>query len=216
MKDFAPIAEIATSPNIFCVQPSLGAKTMKEFIALVRKDPSKFNFTIPPVGNTPHLATELLKLREGVKGMATIFHTGGGQAMQGLPSGAAQCYCGALSTARAHVAAGTAIALAVTGAKRWHDLPNVPTMAEAGYSDFVFENYVAFSAPVKTPADIVARLEKETIAYLKTPDVAAKYAKAGFQVEARPGKAHLERLVREVPMYAKIVKDAAIKVSKGG
>lgn len=216
LKDFAPIAELATTPNIFCVQPSLGAKTMKEFIAMVKKDQSKFNFGIPPVGNTPHIATELLKLREGVRGMATIFHTGGGQAMQALLSGAVQSYCGAISTARAHIEAGTAVALAVTGATRWHDLPNVPTMAEIGYKDFVFENYVALSAPVKTPPEIVARLEKETIAILRNADIAEKFAKSGFKVEARSGKAHMERLIREVPMYANIVREAGIKLPKGG
>lgn len=216
LKDFAPIAELATTPNIFCVQPSLGVKTMRDFIAAVKKDPSKFNFTIPPVGNTPHIATELLKMQADIKGMATVFHTGGGQAMQALLSGAAQCYCGAISTARAHIAAGTAVALAVTGASRWHDLPEVPTMVEAGFKDFVFENYVAFSAPAKTPADIVARLERETLAILRTADIADKFAKSGFKVEARSGKDHMARLVREVPMYARIIKDAGIKLPQAG
>ena len=216
LKDFAPIAELATTPNIYCVQPSLGVKTMKDFIALVRKDPSKFNFTTPPVGNTPHLATEILKLREGIKGMATIFHTGGGQAMQALLSGSAQCYCGAISTARAHITAGTAVALAVTGQRRWHDLPDVPTMVEDGYKDHLFENYVALSAPAKTPADIVARLEKETIAILKQADVAERFLTTGFNVEARPGKDHMARLQREVPMYAAIVKEAGIRLPQKG
>ncbi len=212
LKDFAPITEIATTPNIYCVQPSLGAKTMKDFIALVKKDPSKFNFATPPVGNTPHLATELLKLREDIKQMATVFHTGGGQAMQALLSGSVQCYCGAISTARAHVSAGTAVALAVTGEKRWHDLPDVPTMLEVGYKDYVFDNYVALSAPVKTPPEIVARIEKEMLAILAKPDMREKFVKSGFKVEARPGKGHMERLQREVPMYRKVIQDAGVKL----
>ena len=216
LKDFAPIAELATTPNIFCVQPSLGVKTMKDFVALMKKEPQKFNFTTPPVGNTPHLAIELLKLREGLKDVATIYHTGGGQAMQGLLSGSAQCYVGAISTARAHIAAGTAVALAVTGSSRWHDLPDVPTMAELGYKDFVLDNYVAFSAPVKTPPDVVARLEKATIELLRQPDVAEKFGKSGFEVEAQPGKSHMARLQREVPMYRKIIEEAGIKLPKGG
>lgn len=216
LKDFAPISEIATTPNIFCVQPSLGVKTMKEFVAAMKADQSKFNFTTPPVGNTPHLAIELLKLREALKGVGTIFHTGGGQAMQGLLSGSAQCYVGAIATARAHIAAGTAIGLAVTGAARWHDLPDVPTMQEIGYKDFVFDNFMAFSAPAKTPPEIVARLERETIALLKKPEISQRFVKSGFKVEARPGKAHTERLIREVPMYGQIIKNAGIKLTKGG
>lgn len=216
LKDFAPIAELATTPNIFAVRPDLGAKSMKDFIAMIKKDPSKFNFATPPVGNTPHLATELLKLREGIKEMATVFHTGGGQAAQALLSGAVQCYCGAISTVRAHITAGTAVGLAVTGESRWHDLPDVPTMIELGYKDFVFDNYVGFSAPVKTPPEIVARLERETIAILKSPDIADKFIKTGFKVEARTGRQHMERLLREVPMYARIVQEAGIKLPKGG
>ena len=60
LQDFAPIAEIATTPNIYCVQPALGVATMKDFVALMKKDPAKFNFATPPVGNTPHLATGVL------------------------------------------------------------------------------------------------------------------------------------------------------------
>lgn len=216
LKDFVPITEIATTPNIFCVQPQLGVKTMKAFVDLARREPAKVTFTTPPMGNTPHLAIELLRLREGLKDVATIFHTGGGQAMQALLSGAAQCYVGAISTARAHITAGTAVALAVTGEARWHDLPDVPTMTELGYKDFVFDNYVALSAPAKTPPEIVARLEKEAVAALKKPDLADKFSKTGFLVQARLGKAHLERLQREVPMYARIVKEAGIKLPKGG
>jgi tripartite-type tricarboxylate transporter receptor subunit TctC len=216
LKDFAPIAEIATTPNIYAVRPDLGVTTMKDFIALIKKDPSKFNFATPPMGNTPHLATELLKLRENIRDMATVFHTGGGQAIQALLSGSVQCYCGAISTARAHIAAGTAVALAVTGETRWHDLPDIPTMIEAGYKDYVFDNYVGLSAPVRTPPEIVAQLEKEVIAILSTADMREKFAKTGFKVEARPGKAHMERLQREVPMYRRIIQDAGIKLPKGG
>ncbi len=216
LRDFIPIAEIATTPNIFCVQPGLGAKTMGEFVALMKKDPAKFNIATPPLGNTPHLAVELLKLRENLQQVATIFHTGGGQAMQALLSGSAQCYCGAISTARAHVEAGTAVALAVTGPNRWSDLPGVPTMLEVGYKDFVFDNYVALSAPAATPADIVARLEKETIALLASREMQDRFTKTGFKVEAAPGKRHMERLQREIPMYRKIIQDAGIKLPRGG
>ena len=216
LKDFAPIAELATTPNIFCVQPSLGIKAMKDLVAAIRKDPARFNFTTPPVGNTPHLAIELLKLREGLKDVATIYHTGGGQAMQGLLSGAAQCYVGAISTARAHITAGTAVALAVTGEVRWHDLPEVPTMLELGYKDYVLDNFVALSAPARTPPEIVARLEREAIAVLRKHDVAERFVNTGFKVEARPGRAHQERLQREVPMYARIVQEAGIRLPKGG
>lgn len=213
--DFAAIAELALSPNVFAVKPDLGVKTMKEFAALVRKDPAKYNVATPPVGNTPHLAVEMLKLRENLAGMAIVFHTGGGQAIQALLSGAVQCYCGALSTAHAHIVAGTVVGLAVTGEKRWHDLPAVPTMADAGFPDFVLDNYTALSAPAKTPADIVERLEKTTLGILADPAMRQRLLQSGFEVSARNGRAHMERLRKEVPMYAKIIRDAGIKPPKG-
>ena len=83
-KDFAPIAELATSPNVFAVKPELGVGTMKEFVALAKKDPGRFNVSTPPVGTTPQLEAEVLKAREGLDKMATIVFAGGGEAIQAL------------------------------------------------------------------------------------------------------------------------------------
>jgi tripartite-type tricarboxylate transporter receptor subunit TctC len=211
-KDFAPIAELATSPNIFAIKADLGPKTLKEFVALASKNPDKFNIATPPVGTTPHLASEMLKSREGLEKMAVIFHTGGGAAIQALLSGSVQCYNGALSTAHAHIKAGTLIGLAVTGETRWHDLPAVPTMLDAGYQDFILDNYVALSAPAKTPTEVVKSLEKATLAALNNPTLKDRLLKSGFKVEARDGAAHMARIRREVPMYKQIISKAGIKL----
>ena len=104
------------------------------------------------------------------------------------------------------------IGLGITAEKRWHDLPNVPTMLELGYKDFVSETYTALLAPAKTPPEIVAALEKATIAALNRPDVRAKLVAAGFNVTATTGKQHMERVAREVPMFKKIIADAGIKL----
>ena len=216
LNGFAPIAELATSPNVYAVKPELGATTMKQFVELVRKAPEKFNVGTPPVGNTPHLATEVLKQRERLPGLAIVFHTGGGQAIQAVLSDAVQCYCGSLSTAHAHITAGTLIGLAVTGPTRWHDLPSVPTMLEAGYPDFVFDNYTALSAPAHTPPEIVERLEKQILSILPRPQMQEQLRKSGFEVIAQGGKVHMARIHKEIPMYRKIIQDAGIKVSKGG
>lgn len=212
IKDFVGIAELGVSPNVIAVLPSLGVKTVKELADLARKDQSKFNIATPPVGTTPNLAAELFKLREGLKDVATIVHTGGGQALQAVLSGAVQINIGVLAPAHPHVTGGTIIGLAITGDKRWHDLPNVPTMVELGYKDFVSETYTALLAPAKTPPEIVAALEKATIAALNRSDVRTKLVAAGFTVTATTGKAHMERVSREVPMFKKIIADAGIKL----
>jgi tripartite-type tricarboxylate transporter receptor subunit TctC len=210
-RDFVAIGELTTSPNVFAVKPELGVKTMKELITFAKANPDKFNVSTPPVSTTPYLAVELFKLREGLPKIATIVFTGGGDALKALLTGTVQLSLGALGTAHPHIASGAITALATTGTTRWHDLANVPTMAEAGFNDFVMENYVGLMAPAATPPDIVARIERETIAALNRPDVRNKLIQSGFHVEAKDGKGHMARLVKEVPMYRNIVARAGIK-----
>ncbi len=211
-KDFAPIAELATSPNVFAVKPELGVRTMKEFIALAKSDPAKFNVSTPPVGTTPQLEAEVLKAREGLAKMASIVFAGGGEALQALLSNTVQLSSGVLAPAHPQIKGGNVRGLAVTGEARWHDLPDIPTMAEAGFPDFVFETYTALLAPAKTPPEIVARLEKETLAILARPEMRERLVQGGFQVQAKDGKAHMARVVREVPMYRNII--AQVKIEK--
>jgi tripartite-type tricarboxylate transporter receptor subunit TctC len=211
LKDFAAICELAVSPNVFAVKPELGVGTMKEFIALAKKDPGKFNVSTPPIGTTPQLEAEVLKTRAGLQGMETLVFKGGGDALKALLDGTAQLSSGVLAPAHPHLKSDAIKGLAVTGTKRWHDLPNIPTMAEAGFNDFVFETYCALMAPVKTPPEIVAKLEKVALDILAKPDMKAKLTAAGFEVTAKTGKGHMERVAKEVPMYKKIIDDAGIK-----
>jgi tripartite-type tricarboxylate transporter receptor subunit TctC len=216
-KDFAAVCELATSPNVFAVKPDLGVKTMKEFVALAKANPDKFNVSTPPIGTTPQLEAEVLKTREGLAKMATIVFTGGGEALKALLGGTVQLSSGVLAPAHAHIKSGAILGLAVTGETRWPDLPDIPTMKEAGYDDFVFETYTAIMAPVKTPPDIVAKLEKEMLAILAKPDMREKLTKAGFQVTARDGKTHMARVAKEVPMFRDIIAKAGIKrIGSGG
>jgi tripartite-type tricarboxylate transporter receptor subunit TctC len=210
-KDFAAICELAVSPHVFAVKPDLGVNTMKEFVALAKKDPSKFNVSAPPIGTTPQLQAEVLKTREGLSGMATVVFAGGGDALKALISGTVQLSSGVLAPAHPHIKSGAIKGLAVTGTKRWHDLPNIPTMVEAGFNDFVFETYCALLAPVKTPPEIVAKLERTALGILAKPDVKEKLTAAGFEITAKTGKGHMERVAKEVPMYKKIIEDSGIK-----
>jgi tripartite-type tricarboxylate transporter receptor subunit TctC len=212
LKDFVPIVELATSPNVFAVKPDLGVSTMKEFVALAKANPDKFNVSVPPVGTTPQLQAEVLKLREGLNRMSTIVFQGGGEALQAVLSGTAQLSSGVLAPAHPQIKAGAIKALAVTGESRWPDLPDVPTMLEAGYKDFVFETYTALLAPAKTPPEIVSRLEKESLAILARPEMREKLTQSGFQVQAKDGKTHMARIEKEIPLYREIINQAGIKL----
>jgi tripartite-type tricarboxylate transporter receptor subunit TctC len=210
-KDFAAICELATSPNVFTVKTELPANTMPEFVALAKVNPDRFNVSTPPIGTTPELEAEVLKAREGLARMATIVFAGGGEALQAVLGGTVQLSSGALAPALPQIKAGAIKGLAVTGASRWPELPNVPTMVEAGYQDFVFETYTALLAPAKTPAEIVSLLEKESLAILARPEMRAKLIAAGFEVQAKDGKTHMARVAREVPMFRAIIKQAGIQ-----
>jgi tripartite-type tricarboxylate transporter receptor subunit TctC len=210
-KDFVAVCELAVSPHVFAVKPELGAGSMKEFVALAKADPDKFNVSTPPIGTTPQLQAEVLKLREGLQKMATIVFPGGGDALKALISGTVQLSSGVLAPAHPQIKAGTIKGLAVTGRTRWHDLPEIPTMVEAGYPDFFFDTYTALMAPAKTPPEIVSRLEKVALEILNRPDMRQRLTDAGFEVTARDGKGHMERVAKEVPMFRDIIVEAGIK-----
>src|SRR4029077_16834726 len=173
-KDFVGVCELASSPNTFVVRSELPAKTIKEFVALAKANPEKFNVATPPVGTTPQIQAEVLKVRESLPKLETIVYKGGGDALQALLSGTAQLSSGSLPPAHPHIKAGTLRCLAVTGDTRWPDLPNVPTMVEEGFKDFGFAHDTAMFAPAKTPAEVVTWLEKEILAVLSTPDMKEK------------------------------------------
>ena len=126
---------------------------MKEFVALARANPDKFNCATPPIGTTPQIQLEVLKLREKLPKLEDVVFKGGGDAMQALLSGTAQLSSGSLPPAAPHIKAGTLRCLAVTGETRWPDMPDVPTMQEAGYKDFVFATDTVLLAPAKTPPE---------------------------------------------------------------
>ena len=210
-KDFAAIAELATSPNIFTVKPELPVATMAEFVGLAKAHPERFNVSTPPIGTTPQLEAEVLKSREGLQQMASIVFTGGGEALQALLSGTVQLSSGVLAPALPQIKVGAIKGLAVTGSRRWPELPEIPTMLEAGYKDFVFETYTALLAPAKTPPEIVSRIEQESLAILRRPEMGAKLTELGFEIQAKDGKAHMARVAKEVPMFADIIKQAGIK-----
>ena len=210
-KDFVAVCELAVSPHVFAVMPDFGVSTMKEFVARAKADPDKFNVSTPPIGTTPQLQAEVLKLRENLQKMATVVFPGGGDALKALLSGTVQLSSGVLAPAHPQIKAGNIKGLAVTGPKRWHDLPDIPTMIESGYPDFVFDTYTALMAPAKTPPEVVSRLEKVALEILGKPDMRQRLTQAGFEVTAKDGKGHMERVAKEVPMFREIIVQAGIK-----
>ena len=210
-KDFVGVSELASSPNTFVVKSELPAKTMKEFIALAHATPDKFNCATPPIGTTPEIQLEVLKIRENLPNLADVVFNGGGDAITALLSGTVQLSSGSLGPALPHIKAGAMRCLAVCGTDRWPDLPDVPTMEEAGYKDFVFAVDCVLLAPAKTPPENVKWLETETLKVLVSPDTSSKLVTAGFQVRAKGAAAAWTRVMKEVDMFKEIIDQAGVQ-----
>jgi tripartite-type tricarboxylate transporter receptor subunit TctC len=210
IKDFVPICEPVAGIHVFAVKAELPTNNMKEFVALVKKTPEKFNASTPPIGTTPQLQCEVLKQLEGLQGMASVVFNGGGDAVKAVLSDTVQMNSGSLAPALPLIQSGKLKALAQTGAKRFAALPDVPTMIEQGYKDFVFDTYCALMAPAKVSHEIVAHLEKTCLDILAKPENRQKLVTAGFEVTAKDAKGHAERIAKEIPLFRKIIEDAKI------
>ena len=135
---------------------------------------------------------------------------GGGDALQALLSGTCQLSSGSLPPAAQHIKAGTLRCLAVTGETRWPDMPDVPTMLESGYKDFVFATDTVLLAPAKTPPEAIKWIETETLKVLGTAEMKEKLYKAGFQVRAKGAKDAWTRVTKEIDMFKNIIDQAGI------
>jgi tripartite-type tricarboxylate transporter receptor subunit TctC len=208
--DFAPIAELGTSPNVFVANPKLGVNSMAELIARAKADPNELNYSSPGVGTTPHLSAELLKLIAGIQ-ITHVPFSGAGPAIQAVLGGTTQIACVALPPAHPQIEARALKALAVTGTHRWFDLPDVPTMVELGYKDFIADTFQGFLAPAKTPPAIVELLSAKAVAILKTPKIAEQLRNDGFEVIANGADGMRKRIADEVPKWREIAAKAGIK-----
>ncbi|WP_298112534.1 tripartite tricarboxylate transporter substrate binding protein [Bradyrhizobium sp.] len=209
-KDFEPITELGTTPNMIVVSPKLGINSIAELFARAKAKPDELNYASPGAGTTPHLSAELLKIVGHVQ-ITHVPFSGAAPAIQALLAGTTQMAVTALPAALPFVESGELTALALTGAHRWVDLPNVPTMVELGYKDFVAETAQFFLAPARTPAAIVATLAAKSIDVLKKPAVIAKLRDNGYEV-ATSGPEGLRKYVKsEVPRWHDIIAKAGIK-----
>jgi tripartite-type tricarboxylate transporter receptor subunit TctC len=208
-KDFAPIAELGTSPNVILVNPTLGINSVADLVARAKADPNELNYASPGIGTTPHLSGELFKIVAGIQ-ITHVPYSGAGPAIQAILSGTTQVAFAALPPAHPHIESGALKALAVTGAHRWFDLPDVPTMVELGYKDFISDTFQGFLAPAKTPPAVVEQLAAKSIEILKMPNIAEQLRNNGFEVLANGPDGMRKRIDDEVPKWRDIVAKAGI------
>ena len=209
-KDFAPISELVTAPNVLIVRPDSGIRTIADLVAQAKADPAKFNYSSPGAGTKSHLTGELLKLRAGIH-MVHVPFRGAGPAAQAVLSNTVQVGSVALAAAEQLIKDGQLRALAVTSEKRWFSLPDVPTMIELGYPGFISDTFNALFAPAATPSDILGILVKESRAAFQRPEAREQARKAGFEVVAGGPEQLAARVAAEVPAVRELVEKAGIK-----
>jgi tripartite-type tricarboxylate transporter receptor subunit TctC len=207
--DFVPIVDIAAAPTAIAANKASGIATVADLVDQARSDPQKLNYGTGGPGSMPHLTMELLKLRAKIN-ITHVPFAGGGPAMQAALAGTTQLTAGALANVHAQLKGGLLKGIAISSAERWHDLPDIPTMIESGYPDFVMETTHLLVAPAGTPQPIVARLAKETIAVLHRPEISDKIRQAGFAPIAGGPDQLAARFAKEVPAFRDLIAKTGI------
>lgn len=211
VRDFAPVSLVAAIQNIMVVHNSVPANNVKEFIALARRNPGKLNFSSSGAGSTNHLATELLKGRFKLN-MVHVPFKGSGPALVALMSGEVDMGTMAVPGAIPIVRANKLRPLAVLSERREPALPEVPTMKESGVDDFVVPIWYGILAPAGTPREIVNRLNSEIHKALASADLKQRLANSGVEPLVSTPEHFAEFIKSEIVRYAKVIKDAGIKV----
>ena len=208
-KDFAPIGLVVSLQNIIIVHPTLPAKNLKEFLAIA-KAKAPLNYATSGIGSPGHLATALLESRTGVK-MSHIPYKGGGPAVTDLIAGHIPCFVAVISTGIPPVKAGRARAIAVTGEKRAAAVSDVPTVAESGVKGYAATNWYGLLAPAKTAPAVIARLNKELVAALNSPEVAQQLKDRGIDAAPSSPEEFTKFIRAEEKKWVGLIKSLDIK-----
>lgn len=209
-RDLQPVALYVEIPNILIVHPSVPVKNVKEFIELAKKNPGRLNFGTAGNGSSTHMAGEWFKLYTGVN-VTHVPYKGSAQAMQDLLGGQIEVMFENLPTAIAQVRAGKVRAIGMMSKERSPSMPEVPTIAETGVPGFEATAWFTIAAPAKVPADIIRKLNTDMNAFLKAPDMQARWIELGC-VPLGGSPADAEKFfASEREKWGKVIKAAGIR-----
>lgn len=209
-KDFAAVALPVSSPNVLVVNPNFPAKDIKEFFAVVKAAPGKYDYASPGAGTGPHLSAELLKLKMNLD-IAHIPYNGGGPALQAVLGNQVPIGLSALPPAVPQVKGGALRALAVTSTTRSPSLPDVPTLKESGVTDFEGDTLQFIVAPAGTPTAIVQKLNREIAKALDNPELKNKLIGMGYLTYNYTPEQTTQKVKAEVDKWAKVIQSRNIK-----
>jgi len=205
ISSYEPIALVAESSNILVVNPAVPAKSVQELVAYAKANRGKVNFSSGGVGVLPHLIGEMFKARAGID-IVHVPYRGGGPSIADVMGGQVELTFEGTSVLLPLIQAGKLRALAVTSAKRIPQLPDVPTMIESGYPGFSSTSWTGLLAPSRTPPAIIATLNTQVNAALKSPEFTAALAAISTQPIGGPPQALTDVINADVAKWAPIVK----------
>ncbi len=210
-KDFAPLSLINTNAMVFFDNPNVPAKTLKEFIALAKKNPGKFNYSSPGAGSQTHLTVELLSKRAGIK-MQHIPYQGGAPAMTAVISGEVQFTMLAPNVIFPHIEAGTIRPIATGDLTRHPRLPDVPTLTEEGFPDIRAIQWVGMFTTAGTPKPMLDRLNTELNRIVRLPDVIEKLKQQGVTATGSTQEEFAKLIATEIKNWTEVAHEANIKI----
>ena len=211
LADFAPVIRIASGPYVLVVHPSLGVNSVKELIALAKKEPGKIDFASSGNGGAQHLVTELFMYMTGIK-LNHVPYKGSGPAQQDLMSGIIKVSFVGTPIAIPHMKSGRLKALGVSTARRSPEMPDVPTIAEAGVPGYEAIVWIGMLAPAGTPREIVARLNGEIGKLIRTDDVKRLLAPTGMEPDPDTPAQFGAYLKADYDKWGKVVRDSGATV----
>src|SRR5256884_7704869 len=211
IRDFTPVALLAEGPLIVSTTPSVPASNLKDFFALVRKDPQKYAFGATTIGSAGHLAIELLKRDAGLDTLV-VAYKGTAPALTDLMSGQIQLLADPMLSSLPLAQGGKIKALGLTSLKRAAAAPDIPTVEESGMKGFAFVSWYGLWGPKNLPADVSNTLQAEVAKLLALPDVKQRLNALGFEPIGSDGEQFATYIREEMAKYEKIINDAKIKV----
>jgi len=210
VKDFAPVALVATSGLVIVANPRLAARTMREFIELAKREPGKLHYSSPGNGGPQHLAMELLKLELGLD-IVHVPYRSAAPAISDVVGGHVHATIAAVQTAQPQIASGQLRALAVMSAERSQAFAQVPTMKEQGMPELEVETWYGAFAPAGTPVAVVSRVNADINSLLKEAAIREMLAKQGMAAKGGPPERLGELLKRELARWKRVVDAAGIR-----
>ena len=212
VKDFAPITLVATQNLVLLVHPSIPSRSVKELVALAKRQPGKLTFASAGNGVGGHLSGELFKMLAQID-ILHIPYKGVQPAMMDVVGGQVTMVFASIASGMAQVAGKRLYPLAVTGAQRSPAAKELPTMVEAGIKSYESTTWYGLVAPAATPTDIVSRLHAETVAGLKSPDLSERLTREGMDPVGNSPAEFAKYMQSEIDKWRKVIKAAGIQPS---